>query len=358
MREITDGMAGKVKITHVPEPSRATVMSILSNEYGIRLPDSLVGDDKFWELCNEHGKFVKRFSRVMKELTGDRPPNDLLGRIGDIVTPLPPNHRCTYDIVSKFDWEAGDFGDYGSCFWGSRSAARKIMEINGFHALRIYINDAGFARAWIAPFGEEYIIFNAYGLRLDVMGYILKQITGARYMKSICLYSDVETVYVNSEEGIVVGDDKIKYGSTCLPISAIVCSYCGDTVGLWCHVEEGALCEECFYDLFLYCEDCGGTIESGYETCVNTSGGDVISVCSSCASRYPVCDICDERYDPDILCSVEDTNSVDVCENCIYDVNKCAWCERLYYYHDSGRMIEGEWICNECIDEYENEEGE
>lgn len=80
-----------------------------------------------------------------------------------------------FDFTDEFDWDAGDFGDAGSCFWSSNESARGIMRSNGVVAIRFYNRDKGgrgCARAWVAPAPDRsgFVVFNAYGYSLEKTG--------------------------------------------------------------------------------------------------------------------------------------------------------------------------------------------
>lgn len=88
----------------------------------------------------------------------------------------------TFDFTQDFDWNAGDFGDEGSCFFnGRRHARNRIKSANGF-AIRFYHPDSGhgIGRAWgfwdKPEFKGRLLIFNVYGASVTEYAQRIKNI--------------------------------------------------------------------------------------------------------------------------------------------------------------------------------------
>ena len=82
------------------------------------------------------------------------------------------------DYTTCFDWTAGDYGDDGSCFTsrgGCRRGALCIIRDNGGYAIRFYKGGEGSGRAWVVPYNDSWVLFNAYGIDLSVCAQIVAQ---------------------------------------------------------------------------------------------------------------------------------------------------------------------------------------
>ena len=127
----------------------------------------------------------------------------------------------TLDFTGSIDWEAGDFGDGGSCFWGDRESAKEMIEENGYalrafrQAMRYpeesaldYRNLRGYARCWIAPIGSDrLIVFNGYGETSLLFARLLSMRFSCGYQRIHLLNhgSDDSTLYINGGTGFMVG---------------------------------------------------------------------------------------------------------------------------------------------------------
>ena len=92
------------------------------------------------------GTFPKRLSSYVYKTFNVKLPVQLLKEIGTIVSAdnVTSDNTLLWDIF-KCDtgdwWSDGDFGDAGSCLWGSNENARFIMEQKDFYAIRVYDSD-------------------------------------------------------------------------------------------------------------------------------------------------------------------------------------------------------------------------
>lgn len=107
-----------------------------------------------------------------------------------------------FDFTKDLDWNHGDFGDRGSCYWGTAASNKRLITKYGAHAIRFYnplpdiaegesTKDAvrlgrGYGRSWLMfppadalnlysenktklPFSELAILFNAYPKQLQAV---------------------------------------------------------------------------------------------------------------------------------------------------------------------------------------------
>lgn len=120
------------------------------------------------------GKLPNRLGALLKKEWGIKLTSEQRTAIGNIARMYTlPNTEYTFDFVDSFNWEDGDFGDSGSCFWGDNYLARNVLEEEGALAIRFYDESLadyngvcpGSGRAWIYQLDREtWVLFNAYGV--------------------------------------------------------------------------------------------------------------------------------------------------------------------------------------------------
>lgn len=127
------------------------------------------------------------------------------------------------DFTDNIDWNQGDFGDGGSCFWSERTGAKTMIEEHGC-AIRAYRNRSGrwngeltnysglmgYARAWVAPISESrLIVFNGYGETTLQFARLLALKFNCSYKRIGLTNNKYEdgVLYINSG-GMLVGDLK------------------------------------------------------------------------------------------------------------------------------------------------------
>lgn len=125
------------------------------------------------------GSLVTRIAKRYKEFHEQNLWAETKSHIGNIISRYSQTFPDSLymDVTDKFDWEAGDFGDHGSCFWTNRSNAIDMLYGLGALAVRFYMREEdeysikvqGIGRAWCVPVQEQlgqewgWAIFNAYG---------------------------------------------------------------------------------------------------------------------------------------------------------------------------------------------------
>jgi len=98
---------------------------------------------------------------------------DSLGMIGDLARSYcPKSHKYRYDVVRNggFDWQSGEYGDHGSCYWGCHAKCRhQLQSQHNAFALRWYDvlvtggKPRGVGRCWCVVQGGIAFLFNYYG---------------------------------------------------------------------------------------------------------------------------------------------------------------------------------------------------
>jgi hypothetical protein len=197
------------------------------------------------------------------------------------------------DFTRLFDWNAGDFGDSGSCFWGSNSGARLMLVEHGAYAIRAYKwknlapnpakaglleyeNVRGFARAWVVKLPDnKLVVYNGYGSGITTLDFA--RILALKYSLS---YKKINVTNNGSQSGLMY----INSGSY--------------IVGAWNKIEaiiSHDLCMEDIEDSPQYlCSQCGDEIQSEDDICYALNRyGESVACCCDCSSY---CERCEESY--------------------------------------------------------------
>lgn len=304
------------------------------------LPALPAGWDWTWVVTGRGeyvGTFPKRVGKWLYKENSLKAPATFLQELGNIARRhTEDNITYTYEFVNRFDWQAGDFGDRGSCYWGGHSGAREVMENEGGLAIRFYNDGKGFGRAWIAPIDENlYIVFNGYGFThypTLTIARVLAAHVGGSYKKIGLLNhgSSAGLLYINSDNGFIVGspDAIAEYSEYDLQWGeGITCENCGDELyedDMYHGVDGERYCEHCFYQEYTYCGRCGETTHNDDAHYIEYRSEDV---CEYCYDRYYVrCEGCENSFlDGDCT----DVNGVSYCnEDCLAEhTYECEHCE-------------------------------
>lgn len=112
-----------------------------------------------------NGKFTTRLEQYVWKVTGTKISDKILEQIGNIAAQsIIPEKNYTFCITDKIDWDDGDFGDMGSCYWRENQMAQKVLSDNDFRAIKLYNkNGDGIGRAWILGCKDYPVMFNCYG---------------------------------------------------------------------------------------------------------------------------------------------------------------------------------------------------
>jgi hypothetical protein len=117
------------------------------------------------------GALPKRIGKLVYQCRGVKLSPQQLSELGNIGAEHSGRH-CKYwfDVVDRIDWGRTDFGQPSDCcFWGCHASAKDMILSNGGGAIRFFHGKGyrvahGFARAWLAPWKDCWIVFNGYGL--------------------------------------------------------------------------------------------------------------------------------------------------------------------------------------------------
>lgn len=223
------------------------------------------------------GTFPKRVSSWLKREHGKKIDSLSLSKIGNLAK-MHGNDgsQIIYDVTDRLDWNAGDFGDSGSCFWGSYAQTRYHFQQSGFLAMRLYDeNGNGTSRSWVAPNLPEdgcYIMFNGYGRQLVVQARVLATDLGLSY-KKIRLSNFGEYTsefYINSGVGYLLGlpeqiEDVEEYDFE-MRVGVCECDWCGTYLRptFLYDVDGDQVCSNCVYhsEGYALCQVCYTVVDS------------------------------------------------------------------------------------------------
>lgn len=329
------------------------------------------------------GTLPKRISKYIKTTFDYSLTPEQLSEIGNIARRYSAiSTKLHVDLTATFDWYRGDFGDDGSCFWGSNEGARELLEEHGALAIRLYKAPAegsytseprGCGRAWILPpdahaEGDFYIVFNGYGgptqenghhTEYETLAYarLLADIVGATY-KKIDFYNNGDSdglLYINGGRAYAVGDAEtlrnieqvnLRWGTYDL-----CCENCGDRISEdeSYYYDGESYCESCYVELFRTCDGCDSTFARDDLTYVPDTG----DYCESCLNdRFYSCDRCGHYVE------TEETKTVRT--YAYYSAySEQEWCPRCRDRHatycETCEAYYADDMNHECEDETEDE---
>jgi hypothetical protein len=297
------------------------------------------------------GTFPKRVSKYYWQNHKLKCPQGLIQELGNIARQHSTgNNHFEFEFVDRFNWKSGDFGDKGSCYFGTHSTARDILQENDALAIRFYEGEKGYARAWIARLTENrYILFNGYGMPSNptlTIARVFATWLGLNY-KKIGLQNHGDTsgmLYINSGIGYLIGTPEqtadieeydLKYG----------CEACHECYSCERKITENEMyhapngenyCADCYYEVWSDCEHCGETHYREDMSYIDGTG----EVCERCIDRhYSYCGRCYEYYANDEIIVIEG------------EYEYCHWhAEEIAIPCDNC----GEWILAEHVTQTDN----
>jgi hypothetical protein len=304
------------------------------------------------------GTFPKRVSKFYHKEQQLKCPPEFLTELGNIAR-AHSSDAITYhfEFVNHANWNAGDYGDHGSCWWGSYSDGKDTFFDNGGMAIRFYDPlGNGVGRAWVVAHRDVFILFNGYGLVGDptlIMARVMATHLGLSYKKiDLSNHGESgETIYINGGSGYVIGhtDDIAKIDEHDFEFGDEKCSRCescGDRIseGDEYYAMDNTYCESCYYDNFSSCDRCGDAFYDDDVTYIEGHG----SYCDSCRDRrFTFCDGCEDYHPNDDITHVDDAT---YCEKCLLErYETCDGCDEL---KPIGTLIEmnddSKRLCNDC----------
>lgn len=305
-------------------------------------------EDSQWEWLIHKGEFAgtlpKRISAYTYKNSGFKLPPAILSEIGNIARRYTVgSNEYHFDFNTELDWDRGQFGDSGSCFWSGRMGARPMIKDAGGFAIRFFreVNDpySGYARCWIIPHPSKsmLILFNIYGFNgaQITVPRVLSEFLGTTYNgRSIQFRNngdDSGELYINNGTCWLVGQDAPEHT---------------DRIDLEIEEQEGdrQVCCNCNER----CDEDDGR-ESRY--------GDWY--CNDCYNEhYRICDGCDEEYCADDI-RYSDVSGGDYCESCynerFYTCSDCGdegWLSSFSVRRGTSHEVGDEVVCDYCFERH------
>lgn len=252
--------------------------------------------------------------------------------IGNLIAPIERERKIALELYrGPINWEDGEYGDTGSCYWGERAYAKTVLEELSHCSIRAYLGEQiedgqGIGRCWGVPIQSGLVLFNAYGA--DSSGYLNLHfyaealaahlsshgVSGFDW-KEVSLTANQETcgtLYINHAIGIYFGKPESKVFSR----SRLDISY------------EDETSRAC-------CDCCGTCVDEDDLTYIECEGN---SVCRDCLDNYVYLDSRGDYVPQDIVSTLceDDTEYVITEDHCT-----CGHCDHptleLIEWRDSRR---------------------
>lgn len=308
------------------------------------------------------GTLPKRIGKFYYQKHGTKLTPDQLTVIGNLGA-QHSNRDETYhfDIVDRIDWEAGDFGDRGSCFWSCHASAKDMILDNGGGAVRFFYqddSDRGLARAWVATRPDGcLLVFNGYGMETLPIVRILAAHFDHSYYRKVDLKnygSSDGNLWINNGTGYLIGPQAVVTTIDAIDLGweeleTCRCANCEESINEddHYHSPDGAdYCEECYHNRVFYCDTCN---EDCWTDDARSAPGDDGMICESCYTnsvRY--CKHCQEdMWESDAM---EDPDGVSICASCHSDkIAVCVYCDTGEWSANIKEDPDGDFTCRECF---------
>lgn len=313
-----------------------------------------------WQWMLPKGQFAgalpKRIAAYYFKVHNIKIPPALLAVIGETAKAnIARGENFTLDFTDVFDWQDGDFGDSGSCFWRDRRGARLGLQDEGGIAVRFFekidkLSEkqreyraarenrltpldsegwVGLARAWCLPAHERRngghmpdVVFNGYGFSGNATLTIARLVAtmfGMDY-KKVFLTNDGEIhgyFWING--GSSAAADGHGYGDTGI----------GYSIGPAGELEPHDMFDLCIPRWKWKCASCNATSEDAGDMYLipNAHDHDISARrCRRCWGReYTYCAQCDQSV-PLVGATVIDGSRY--CDACVAAFPECQGCHQ------------------------------
>jgi len=363
---------GKIYRIDIPstldEVGQTKIEELLLEKYSIKsLLINLSNRNFTWEWKTKEGTLPKRIRKFCYKEYNQKIKQEDLSIIGNIASSAKVEKSIYCDFVKVIDggmWEAGDFGDSGSCYWGGRSEVMGLMEDYKFLAMRIYKENpeenegesVNLGRCWIYPSTSiingitAYVFFNGYMTTVNngavEFARLFSHLFGNIPYRKITLKNNNVSdglLYINNSVGYIVAETNYntinKINSYDFEIDERVYGWeTEEQYDYYCGCCEGGINNG----------DGGGTVINGNdeefwcEQCIN----DHASYCSTCGNYYDSYSECFEKvYD-------ESRYWQYMCSKCVESDTQYADGENIYYELDVKLIeINDRWYSEEYAKE-------
>ena len=186
-------------------------------------------------------------------------------------------------------------------------------------------------------------------------GYVLSNYKNSDYLLTDCEGTAVNNSLTCYHCGDRINEDDTRYNNNgeayceyCFDENYFCCEHCGET----CNMDDLAPISDHYY-----CIDCAQN--KGYERCYYCHNWTRDSIfiedeyyCEDCFNdKFQHCEHCEEdKRNEDMSYVLVDGNEINICEDCLGELNKCEICENYF----SDNLTDN--ICNDCLSEKEKEE--
>jgi len=328
----------------------------------VELPNNF---DRDWTVTNKasayKGVFPKRVAQYMLKAHGLKLKADVRTKLGKRAA----QHRDDSDRTYRFsyhdamDWEVGDYGDDGSCFWGCRKDARSVLNDFGMLFIKFYHPDGyGIGRAIIDDRPDKYaVVWNGYGLQTLDAARIISLHAGEQSFLRIDLSQNGNSeglVYINSGTGYVAGDMRdvrcIKKHDLAFPVRECYDCYkrLDGRAGKWHTAEHNqrTVCDACYRKDYRVCDDCKDFYRSGAMHDINGK-----EYCTACVSKYAAaCHGCGRFHSKKALKKHCGNEYCDICYDNIW--RNCRDCGERHERVDMRNIRWNDYVCQECFKDY------
>jgi hypothetical protein len=143
--------------------------------------------------------------------------------------------------------------------------------------------------------------------------------------------------------------------------ATMYCCRCGmpldEDSGDYYYENDEFYCDQCFHELYFWCEDCENYVSYNDSVTVHSTNGDEVIVCSYCAERYYIaCQDCGDLY-PEGYLEAVNTGAYgefrEVCTKCLDNYYHCEGCDEYFIKE----LMRGEY-CVDCAEDENEDEGE
>lgn len=275
------------------------------------------------------GTMAKRVASYYYKQFSIKSPTSFIEQIGNLARQHTSDGvSYDFDFTNALDWEDGDFGDAGSCYWGDHAAARDMLISDGAFAIRFYsTGDEGIGRAWIVDriaANGFYVVYNGYGISDSAT------LTAARVMslflsltyKRVVLRNNDHTsgmLWINGGVGYLVGSIEVIADVTWFDLQIedmLACHNCGQPLTddqAYRGPDDENYCDDCFYEYFDTCYECDDYHHREDLTYIEGLDRDV---CHWCLTQYYItCAECGEDIHRNDSYEIEDKDGR-YCEDC------------------------------------------
>lgn len=258
-----------------------------------------------------------------------------------------------YQLRDSINWQAGDFGNPNSCYWGVYSESREYLHAlyqqgDGFaicvykrapstSRLRVTVDGkiyTGYGRLWGVWQDDDLILFNPYpdyhilAIVQDLADKMAQKTGESFRIQKVRLFHN-SPCYINYDD-----NDEVE-GQVAWVVSSgghVEDSY------TWHAPKHFCTC----------CAHCNDPIDYDDDTYTDNKGN---IICEYCAKYYTMCSNCNELYS-DSEYALHTFKGDYYCESCAI-ANDLILCENCKEYHNCDNMITvdtGKNYCLDCLD--------